>query len=49
LRDRFGNKSWRVYDPASDRTIRFNDEQKVTSWLDERHYRRSQPNLWNID
>ncbi len=46
--DRAGNKYWRVCDPASDRTIRFDDRQELTIWLDERHYRKSQPNLWNI-
>ncbi|MBE9166701.1 hypothetical protein IQ238_03860 [Pleurocapsales cyanobacterium LEGE 06147] len=44
--DRFGNPYWRVYDPVSDRTIRFNDKQEVMIWLDERHYHRAHSNLW---
>jgi len=46
--DRVGNVYWRVYDPVSDHTIRFDDQQEVMIWLDERHYRKSRPNLWNI-
>jgi hypothetical protein len=46
--DRVGNIYWRVYDPVSDRTVRFNDKQEVMIWLDERHYRRAHSHLWNI-
>ncbi len=43
--DRFGKEYWRVYDPVSDRTVRFDEQQDVMIWLDERHYRKLQPNL----
>lgn len=46
--DRFGNLYWRVYDPVSDRTVRFDNQQQVLIWLDERHYRRVRSNAWNM-
>jgi hypothetical protein len=37
-RDRSGQIYWRVYDPVSDRSIRFSSEQEVRQWLEQRFY-----------
>lgn len=47
--DGSGKVYWRVYDPIRDHTVRFDDEQKMLIWLDERHYRRARPNPWDMD
>jgi hypothetical protein len=46
--DRNGNMAWQVYEPLHDCTLSFDDEQKLLVWLDEQHYRKTQPKLWDI-
>lgn len=47
--DRSGKVSWRIYDPARDRTFQLDTKEQVLAWLEERHYRRQQSIGWNID
>lgn len=38
-RDRSGEIFWRVYDPTTGESARFNSELEVRFWLDQRYYR----------
>jgi hypothetical protein len=37
--DRSGEIFWRVYDPITGESARFNSELEVRFWLDQRYYR----------
>lgn len=36
--DRHGNPFWNVYDPVSGQLARFNSEEEVRLWLEQRYY-----------
>ncbi|MBD1867415.1 hypothetical protein H6F95_08910 [Cyanobacteria bacterium FACHB-471] len=38
-RDRSGEVFWRVYDPTTGESARFNSELEVRFWLEQRYYR----------
>lgn len=38
-RDRSGEIFWRVYDPTTGESARFNSELEVRFWLEQRYYR----------
>ncbi|NJL41258.1 MAG: hypothetical protein HC840_15155 [Leptolyngbyaceae cyanobacterium RM2_2_4] len=38
-RDRRGESFWRVYDPITGESARFNSELEVRFWLEQRYYR----------
>lgn len=45
--DRSGKVSWQIYDPVSDRSLRFDTKEQVLIWLEERHHRQQEPSGWN--
>lgn len=38
-RDRQGNISWRLYDPATNQSATFASEDEIRIWLEEKYYR----------
>jgi|GEM_PF-5573800 hypothetical protein len=47
--DRLGNVYWETYDPQHHCPVRFDDEQKLLAWLDEKPYRNAQLNPWDMN
>lgn len=47
--DSLGNVYWEVYDPQHHYTLHFDDEQKLLAWLDEKPYRNTELNPWEMN
>lgn len=47
--DADGNIYWEAYDPQHHCTVRFDEEQKLLVWLDEKPYRNAELNPWDLN